>query len=51
MQTYLCATTGEERLTGLALMHIHYAMDLNLEEIINSFAKQHPRRMVLNLLD
>ena len=51
LKTYLRATKGEERLTGLALMHIHYAMDLNKEEIINSFAEQHLRRMVLNLLD
>ena len=25
-------------MTGLALMHIHYGMELNLDEIINKFA-------------
>ena len=51
LKTYLRATMGEERLSGLALMHIHYDMDLNVEEIIDIFARQHPRRMLLNLRD
>ena len=51
LKTYLRATMGEERLSGLALMHIHYDMDLNVEEIIDIFARQHPRRMLLNLSD
>ena len=36
---------GEERLNGLALMHTHRDMELNLEEIIDLFATRHPRRM------
>ena len=28
-------------------MHIYYGMELDLDEIINMFARQHPRRMVL----
>ena len=28
-------------------MHIHYGMELNLDEIINIFAGQNPRRMLL----
>ena len=51
LKTCLRATMGEERLSGLALMHIHYDMDLNVEEIIDIFARQHPRRMLLNLRD
>ena len=35
----------EDRLTGLALMHIHYNMDVDTEEIVKNFALQHPRRM------
>ena len=34
---------GEERLNGLALMHTHRDMELNLEEIIDLFATRHPR--------
>ena len=30
---------GQERLTGLALKHIHYEMELDLNEIINIFAR------------
>ena len=39
---------GQDRLSGLAMMHIHYAMDLNFEEIIDRFARKHPRRMMLS---
>lgn len=48
LKTYLRSSMGQERLSGLALMHIHYGMELNLEEIINTFARKHPRRMVLS---
>ena len=34
---------SEDRLTGLALMHIHSDMDINLDEIIDNFAREHPR--------
>ena len=46
---YLRSSMGQERLSGLALMHVHYGMELDLEEIIiNIFARKHPRRMVLS---
>ena len=38
---------GQERLSGLALMHINYGTELDFEEIINIFAQKHSRRMVL----
>ena len=41
------ANVGQERLTGLALLHTQYTMELDLEEIVNKFAAQHPRRMML----
>ena len=42
---------GEERLNGLALMHTHRDMELNLEEIIDLFATRHPRWMnMMNIL-
>ena len=47
LKTYLRTTMAEKRLTGLALMHVNYGMDLNLDEIINIFSRQHPRRMLL----
>ena len=50
LKTYLRSSMGQERFSGLALMHIHYSMELNLEEIVNIFARQHPRQMVLDLI-
>ena len=34
-----------ERLTGLALMHVHRHMNFNIDEIIDNFARAYPRRM------
>ena len=47
--TYLRSSMGQEQFFGLALLHIHYSLKLNLEEIVNIFARQNPRRMVLDL--
>ena len=49
LKTYLHSSKGQKRFSGLALMHIHYSMELNLEEIVNIFARQNPRQMVLDL--
>ena len=46
LKMYLCSTMGQERMIGLALMHIKYGMELNLDDIINIFAGQHQRRML-----
>ena len=35
----------QDRLNGLALMHAHREMELDLEQIIDLFANLHPRRM------
>ena len=48
LKTYLQSNMGQEHLSGLALMHIHYGMEIDYEEIINIFARKHPRRMVLS---
>ena len=47
LKTYLRATMGQERMSGLALMHIHYDIQLDIDEIINGFARISPRRMAL----
>ena len=47
LKTYLRATMGQERMSGLALMHIHYDIQLDVDEIINRFARISPRRMAL----
>lgn len=47
LKTYLRSTMSQTRLTGLALLHIHYNMDIDFNEIIRRFARLHPRRMQL----
>ena len=34
-----------ERLNGLALMHVHKDIQPDNQEVINKFANQHPRRL------
>ena len=46
LKTYLRSTMEQERMTGLALMHIKYGMKLNLDDIINIISGQHQRRML-----
>jgi len=38
---------SQTRLTGLALLHIHYNIEIDLNEIIRRFARLYPRRMEL----
>ena len=45
LKNYLRGTMGEERLNGLAIMHAHRDIPLDLDEIIDLFASLHPRRM------
>ena len=40
-------SVGQDRLTGLALLHIHYSLELDLDEIITIFARKHPQQMLL----
>ena len=52
LKTYLRSTMGNERLTGLALMHIHQDVPVNITDIVEDFAIKHPRRMKLvNILN
>ena len=44
LKNYLRGTMGEERFNGLALMHAHRDIALNLDEIIDLLASLRPRR-------
>ena len=48
LKTYLRTIMGQSRLNGLALLHVHSRLELNMKKIIDSFARKHPRRMMLN---
>lgn len=45
IKSYLRSRMTEERLSGLALMHIHSEMDINVETICDLFVTKHRRRM------
>lgn len=49
LKTYLRSTMGHERLSGLALLAVHYDMDIDCEHVLNHFARINPRRMQLDL--
>lgn len=38
---------GQERLSGLAQIHVNYEMPINLDEAVDIFAKLQPRRLQL----
>ena len=48
LKNYMRSTMGQQRFTGLALMHIHHSMDIDLDNIIDEFCQKHPRRMRLS---
>ena len=44
---YLRATMGDERLSSLALMHVHRSFQIDIDEVISVFAGLKNRRMAL----
>ena len=51
IKMYARSTMTEERLNGLALFSIHQDIDLNMDDIINRFARKNERRMsLINIL-
>ena len=45
MTTWLRNTMTNERLNGLAQMHINDDIEVNVDEVIDTFARQNPTRM------
>ena len=45
--TYIHASMGQERLSSLALLHIHYDHTINTDNVVNIYSCLHPRRMEL----
>ena len=48
LKTYMRSTMGQDSLSGFALMHTQYAMELDLEKVINTFTRKLSRQMVLS---
>ena len=47
IKTVVRSTMGNERLSSLALLHIHQDIPVDVEEVIDEFARRHPRRIQL----
>ena len=45
LKTYLRSTMGQERYNALALMHIHYEMNLDNEKILDQLNRKYPKRL------
>ena len=45
LKTYLRSTMRQDRLTGLALMHVHQDIPINISDIVEEISQKNPRRM------
>ena len=50
LHNYMRATMEQQRLSSLALMHIHYDREVDLDQVVDLFSKMHPRRLELDNL-
>ena len=50
LHTFIHTSMTEERLTDLALMHIHYEHKIDLDRVVDMFAEIHPRRLQFSSL-
>jgi len=41
---------GQKYVTALAMLHVHYMHPIDLLEVVDKFAKKHPRQMQLDNL-
>ena len=48
LRNFMRAGMTENRLTSLALMHIHYEQVVDLDTVVDLFAELHPRRLQLS---
>ena len=50
LHNYMRVTMGKERLSDLALLHIHYDKSIDIDIAVDKFSKLHPRRLELTSL-
>ena len=51
LKSYLRSTMSQDRLSSLALMHIHYGHKVDADRVVSLFAAKYPRRMgLVNIL-
>ena len=47
LKTFLRNTMGQERLSSLALMHVHYSLPIDFDDVIDTFKLKCNRRISL----
>ena len=50
LNNYMQVSMGKDRLSYLALLHIHYETPINFEDVVDCCASLHPRRLELDSL-
>ena len=50
LHTYMPTSMTQERLSSLALLHIHYDVPIDRDEAVNIYSRLHPRRLALDSL-
>ena len=50
LHSWCRASMGQERLTSLALSHVHYDTPVSLDTVVDIFSAKHPRRMQVDSL-
>ena len=48
LNNYMRASMGKDRLSHLALLHIHYDVPIDLDDVVDYYARLHPRRLELD---
>ena len=51
LKSYMRSTTGADRLTSLALLHIHQEKDIDIERVLKAFDQSGHRRISMAFLD
>jgi len=45
LKTWLRSTMGQNRLSGLALLHVHRSISINIDKIIDKFSQMKKRNI------
>ena len=47
LKNFMRNTSGQDRLSNLALMHVHYGHPVDVQKVVDIFAARHPHRLSL----
>ena len=50
LHTWSRASMSQERLSALAMLHVHYGHHIDLSEVVDKFSRKYPRRLELDNL-